>query len=159
MSLDFSPLDLEENRLLQAFTHSDSIGIDSFYTSPFIGKISHEQLISGFIRELVTDYFYTKIDYISARSASTLLRQMALFRKDYEGKKIQVCQTADAKSDTQALLDFLGPKTAFYSNVQSFDNPHDHPGIVMSSDSESTYKTSCLFAITEDRFLFISQYW
>lgn len=127
MSLNFSPLDLEENRLLQAFTHSDSIGIDSFYTSPFIGKISHEQLISGFIRELVTDYFYTKIDYISARSASMLLRQMALFRKDYEGKKIQVCQTADAKSDTQALLDFLGPKTAFCLSVSIGELPLPAP--------------------------------
>ncbi len=158
-SESFFLLDLEENNLIRAFTHTDSGNADSFYFSELIGKISDEQLISRFTTEVLDEYFYTDIEYISGNKAAMLLRQMAMFKKDYKGKRTQICNSSDAKIDTSALLDFLGPKAAFYTNAQSMEHPHDNPGIVLSSDSESSYKTICIFVVTEDRFLFISQYW
>ena len=160
--MQFLKQDIEETDLLYAFSHGDrwddsSCGI---YTSPLLGIMANEKLIPLFIQEMVAHEQHGDYEVITQNRANDLLRQMAMFEMKWgERIKTQLYTSSEAKLATKLLMDFIGNRAEFFTNVSSIDHPHDSPGTAMSDDSEATYSCICFYAFNENYIIHIGQYW
>ena len=153
----------EENALIEAFSHEafwDPDSLSKIYAYSGSDSVSDEALIESFIEDVLDgDYFNDSIKSISQKNAAALLRQMAMFEADDSGSKVKHHTPNEAKQVTDLLMDFTGPKAAFFTNVLSVENPHDRPGEVMTNGSDGSYLSISFWAINEECIIFIHQAW
>jgi hypothetical protein len=154
--------DLEEQYLITVFSddsYADPDEPSKFYDHAAFVNFSKDELVAYFIEDILEGNTYEGLSDLSVSKAPILLRQMGMFRKN-EKKKELVNSSTEAKQYTKELLDFLGPKTAYYTNVDAVDQPHDQPGFVThNSDMYGHNDSICFIAVNEKYFLFIEQQW
>jgi hypothetical protein len=153
---------LEESDLIEFFSedsYSDPDLPSKLYDYSALPKLSKDKIVNHFIEEVLEGDSYENLNDLSVSKVSVLLRQMAMFRKK-GNKKIMVNPSTDAKQYTRELIAFLGPKTVCYTNVDSIDNPHDKPSLVIRNTYCYEYfEAICFIAVNEKYLLFIEQRW
>lgn len=154
--------DLEEQYLIEVFSEDSYYDPDApskLYRYTGSTELKNDQIVQYFIEKIIEGDLYEGLGAIRASEANTLLGQMAMFRK--EGKlKQQENSSTEAKKYSKELIDFLGVRTEYYSNVDSIDNPHDQPGFVIHNTMLYEHHDSiCLIAINEKYLLCIEQSW
>lgn len=154
--------DLEEQYLIEVFSEDSYYDPDApskLYRYTKATNLTNDQIVQCFIEEILDGDTYEDLGAIRASEATILLRQMAMFRKDGKLKQ-QENSSTEAKKYTKQLIDFLGVDTAYYSNVDSIDNPHDKPGFVVHNTMLYEHHDSIFFiAVHKEYLLCIEQSW